>query len=131
MVICRSPIASGTPITCGRTMRSLSRLLAICQTRRRNSAMPADEVVATVREAWGVLKERNVPAALMGGLALTHWGHVRSTQDVDLLIALVGVRTHSLLARLAASGFRSKRGIPLIRLEDADFIQLWYTPPNA
>lgn len=93
--------------------------------------MPADEVVATVRQAWSVLNELTVPAALMGGLALTHWGHIRSTQDVDLLIALSGVRTQSLLARLASVGFRSKRGNPLIRLEDPEFIQLWYEPPGA
>ena len=93
--------------------------------------MAAEEIVATVREAWGVLNELHVPAALMGGLALTHWGHVRSTQDVDLLIALGGARTSSLLGRLAAAGFRSKRGNPLIRLEDAEFIQFWYTPPAA
>jgi hypothetical protein len=35
------------------------------------------------------------------------------------------------LARLAAAGYRSKRRDPLIRLEDAAFIQLFYEPPGA
>lgn len=84
--------------------------------------MPADEVVATLRQAWTVLDDLRVPAALMGGLALAHWGHVRSTQDVDLLIALGNVRPQTLLARLAATGYRSKRRDPLIRLDDAGMI---------
>lgn len=90
--------------------------------------MPA--VVATLRTAWDILADLRVPAALMGGLALAHWGHVRSTQDVDLLIALTGVRPHTLLARLAAAGYRSKGRAPLIRLENTEFIQLLYEPPQ-
>jgi hypothetical protein len=93
--------------------------------------MPAEEVVATVRRAWDVLSELEVPAALMGGLALAHWGYVRSTQDVDFLIALSGLRPNALLARLSAVGYRAKRRDPLIRLEDAEFIQLFYQPPHA
>ncbi len=93
--------------------------------------MPAEEVVTTLRQAWGILGELQIPAALMGGLALAHWGHVRSTQDVDLLIALSGVRPPALLSRLSAAGFRSKRRDPLIRADDAEFIQLFYVPPHA
>lgn len=81
--------------------------------------MPADEVVATLRQAWHILDEQRVPAALMGGLALAHWGYIRSTQDVDLMIALADLRSSALLARLAAAGYRSKRRDPLIRLPDA------------
>lgn len=93
--------------------------------------MPAEAVVATLRQAWDILAEMRVPAALMGGLALAHWGHVRSTQVVDLLIALTDLRPPALLARLAAAGYRSKGRAPLIRLEDAEFIQLLYEPPQA
>jgi hypothetical protein len=93
--------------------------------------MPADEVVATLRQAWAILEELQVPAALMGGPALAHWGHVRTTQDVDLLIALSGVRVHSLLSALSAAGFRSKGRHPLIRLEDVEFLQLLYQPPDT
>jgi hypothetical protein len=93
--------------------------------------MPAEEVVATLRQAWDILYDLHVPAALMGGLALAHWGHIRSTQDVDLLIALSDARPQTLLARLSAAGFRSKRRDPLVRLDDAAFIQLFYEPPGA
>jgi hypothetical protein len=67
----------------------------------------------------------------MGGLALAHWGYIRSTYDVVLLVAHTDVRPPALLARLAAAGYRSKRRNPLIRLEDAAFIQLFYEPPGA
>jgi len=90
--------------------------------------MPAEAVVATLQQAWQVLGELHIPSALMGGLALTHWGHIRATQDVDLLIALSGVRPTELLAKLAAVGFRAKRRDPLVRLDDAEFIQLFYVP---
>jgi len=54
--------------------------------------MPAEAVVATLRQAWTLLTDLHMPAALMGGLALANWGRIRSTQDVDLLIALTEVR---------------------------------------
>jgi len=88
--------------------------------------MPAEEVGATLRLAWNILAELRIPSALMGGLALAHWNYIRSTQDVDLLIALSGLRPQTLLAKLAAAGCRSKGRNPLIRLDDAEFIQLLY-----
>jgi hypothetical protein len=93
--------------------------------------MPAEELVATLRQAWDVLGELQVPAALVGGLALAHWGYVRSTQDVDLLVALSGVRPSNLLARLGSAGYRTKRSEPLIRLDDVECLQLFYSPPGA
>jgi len=64
----------------------------------------------------------------MGGLALVRWRHIQITQDVDLLIAL-DTRPEALLARLSTAGFRSKGRNPIIRLEDAEFIQLFFRPP--
>jgi hypothetical protein len=37
-----------------------------------SSPMPAEEVVLALRQAWDVLNELHVPAALVGGLALAH-----------------------------------------------------------
>jgi hypothetical protein len=93
--------------------------------------MPAEEIVATLREAWNILTDMQVPSALMGGLALAQWGHLRTTQDVDLLIALTGFRPQALLARLSAAGFRTKGRHSIVRLEDAEFIQLLYEPPGS
>jgi hypothetical protein len=75
--------------------------------------MATEAVVATLRQTWDILRDLHVPAALMGGLAMAHWGHIRSTQDVDLLVALTDMRPHALLSRLAAEGYRSKGRAPL------------------
>lgn len=93
--------------------------------------MAAEAVVATLRQAWSILTNLKIPSALIGGLALANWGRVRSTQDVDLLIALDAIRPQALLAQLAAAGYRSKGARPLIRLEDAEFIQLLHEPREA
>lgn len=93
--------------------------------------MPAEAVLATLRTVIDSLRKLDVPAALMGGLALAAWNRVRSTQDVDLLISLRGVRTQSLLAHLASAGFRAKGSQPFVRLEQAEFIQLLYEPPGT
>jgi hypothetical protein len=93
--------------------------------------MAAEAVQATLERAWNILNELKVPAALMGGLALVQWGRLRVTQDVDLLISLDDIRDRAVLARLAAAGYRSKGRTPVVRLEDAEFIQLLYEPPQS
>jgi hypothetical protein len=93
--------------------------------------MPAEPVMATLRQTWSLLEELKVTAALMGGIAMAQWGRLRYTQDVDLLIATADVRLQTLLARLSAAGYRSKGRVPLVRLEDAEFIQLLYEPPHS
>jgi hypothetical protein len=69
--------------------------------------------------------------AVVGGLSLSAWEHSRSTKDVDILLALEDVSSHSLLARLGAAGFRAKRSDPWVRLKDAEFLQLLYEPPGS
>ena len=93
--------------------------------------MAAEAIEATLKRAWNILNELNVPAALMGGLALAQWGRIRVTQDIDVLIGLDDVREGTVLARLAAAGYRSKGRTPIVRLPDAEFIQLLYEPPDS
>ncbi len=93
--------------------------------------MPAEAVTESLRRVWQILDEAQVPAALMGGIALSLWKRVRSTQDVDLLIGLAGTRPHALLSRLKEAGFRAKGRQAIVRLEDAEFIQLIYEPPGT
>jgi hypothetical protein len=67
----------------------------------------------------------------MGGLALSYWRHPRFTKDIDVLVALGGVDVAALVDHLATAGFRAKRGDPLVRLSNAEFVQLLYEPPDA
>jgi hypothetical protein len=93
--------------------------------------MAPDEVQNALKQVKQILEQLNIPLALMGGMALAAWKRIRSTQDVDLLISISGVRTHELLSRLSAAGFRSKGRQPIVRLEAAEFIQLLYEPAGA
>jgi hypothetical protein len=93
--------------------------------------MAAEIVVSALRQAWQVLTGLQIPSALMGGMALAYWGHVRSTQDVDLLIALTDMRPQKLLSSLATAGYRSKGASPFVRVGDLEFVQLVYQPPGA
>src|SRR5438094_576568 len=46
----------------------------------------AELLLGAFRQVWAALAGRGVPAALMGGLAVAVWQHVRATRDVDLLV---------------------------------------------
>ncbi len=67
----------------------------------------------------------------MGGLALVRWKRFRATKDVDLLVDPGDTPVEELIRRLQHAGFRSKRSDPLIHLQDAEFVQLWYEPPDT
>ncbi|HEX7446675.1 MAG TPA: hypothetical protein VF306_03970 [Pirellulales bacterium] len=48
--------------------------------------MVADVLLTALRQAWRTLDASGARLALMGGLALASWKHVRATRDVDLLV---------------------------------------------
>jgi hypothetical protein len=92
--------------------------------------MPAVAVVQTLGHVWKTLEGLNFPMALMGGLSLSSWKHIRSTQDVDLLIGIDDARLHAVLSRLQSAGFRAKGRNLVVRVEEHEFIQLLYEPPG-
>lgn len=93
--------------------------------------MPGEMIIAALRRAWVAIEPLDVPMAVMGGLALSAWGHVRSTQDVDLLVALEKANVDAALHRLFAADFRPKRQPMLFRIEQQDIVQLYYDPPET
>jgi hypothetical protein len=73
------------------------------------------------------LQSLQIPAAVMGGLALTTWKRVRFTKDVDVLIALSETEAKIALSKLIPLGFHSKSPEALVRLPDGTrFLQLIY-----
>ena len=50
--------------------------------------MPGALVSRALRQVWITLNDRGVKACLMGGMAMAHWGHVRFTRYVGLLVSL-------------------------------------------
>jgi len=69
--------------------------------------------------------------ALMGGLALSAWKHVRATQDVDLLIGVDGISVDDLIAKVQSAGYRPKRQPPVTSLGSLRILQLLFEPPEA
>ena len=93
--------------------------------------MPAEIILAALRRAWMTLEPLDVPMAVMGGLGLSVWGHLRSTQDVDLLVTVEPSNLDAVLAHLFRADFRAKRRPALTRVDSQAIVQLLYEPPHA
>ena len=93
--------------------------------------MPGELVLQTLQHVWRTLKPLDVPMAVIGGLALAAWKHVRATKDIDLLLTIRGENLDPLLQRLRAAGFRPKRSPAAIDLDQWQLIQLTYEPPES
>jgi hypothetical protein len=57
--------------------------------------MPASLVLGALQHVWRSLEPFKLPMALMGGLALATWQHLRATRDIDILISLGSTNTLS------------------------------------
>ena len=93
--------------------------------------MTPKAVLRTLDTVWSMLEPVGLPMAVVGGLALSAWKHVRATQDVDLLIGIGNSNSDELLQRLLPAGFRPKRDPPVIPLKNSEVLQLLYEPPNV
>lgn len=93
--------------------------------------MPPRPILQTLADIWQALRSLGLPIALIGGLGMSAWKHVRATQDVDLLVG-VGERTaDDILQHVTDLGFRPRRSPPVISLDLLRVIQLVYEPVDA
>lgn len=93
--------------------------------------MAANAVLAALRHIWTALERTGCPCALMGGLSLAFWRHVRSTQDVDLLIDPGPAGAEALLGVLRQAGVRTKHQPAVVDLGSVRIAQLLYEPKDA
>ena len=93
--------------------------------------MASDVVLRALGQAWKCLDAFPGQKAVFGELALSAWNHSRSTKDVDIIFDPAGTPLHAILAKLGSADFRAKGSSAIIRLEDAEFIQLLYEPRDA
>lgn len=91
----------------------------------------ASEVVRALQHAWVSLTDIGVPAAVMGGLAVATWKHVRATQDVDILVGIDQLDSEVLLSKMQAHGFRPKLMPAVLAFASEHVMQLLYEPPDA
>jgi hypothetical protein len=80
---------------------------------------------------WQTLAPLGRPMAVMGGIALSAWKHIRATQDVHLLVAMSEADAPTVLATLQAAKINPKREPPLVTLGETQFLQLQYEPSGT
>jgi hypothetical protein len=95
------------------------------------AAMAAELLIKALQSIWQSLSAMDVPAAVMGGLAMSFWKYTRSTRDVDLLIGMDVQKSDKMLSQLRSIGIRPKQTPPIISLGRLNIIQLLYEPPEA
>jgi hypothetical protein len=91
--------------------------------------MSTSIVLATLDRIWNILVPLGYPMAVMGGISLAAWKHIRATRDVDLLIAVDQGTIDNVLTTLADQ-FRPKRLPPIIAVGEHHFVQLLHTPQD-
>jgi hypothetical protein len=92
--------------------------------------MLSETVAGALRQAWAAVGELGLPAAVMGGIALSAWRHPRNTRDADLLIGISSTGPDAILRGMQAHGFRPMRVPALVTVGPSRFLQLLYTPPG-
>ncbi len=90
--------------------------------------MTPNLVIQTLGRIWTELELRGVAATLVGGLALPIWNYPRSTQDIDLLLA-VG-NDQQLLSICEALDCRPRRQPAIVELGSVRVLQAEYCPPG-
>ena len=93
--------------------------------------MPAEVVLRALRHVWLAIEPLGVPVAVMGGIALAAWKHVRATRDVDLLLWIGENDLGHLLERLRAAEICTKQEPRAVSLGQLEVIQLLYEPPDT
>lgn len=93
--------------------------------------MTSDVLFTTLARVWDALERAKIDAALMGGMAVTAWGHFRATRDVDLLIAVDVAHWDDAARRLAAAGFVMTRVRPPRQLDRLHVVQTECRVPDV
>src|SRR5262245_60277385 len=93
--------------------------------------MASRAVLTALRHVWTTLEPTGCLCALMGGLSLSLWKHVRNTRDVDLMIDAGSAGFEPLLEGLRQADVRTKHKPPVIDLGSVRIVQLLYEPKDA
>ena len=93
--------------------------------------MTGSLVLQTLDHAWRTMSALDVRGAVMGGIALSAWQHVRATRDVDLLVGVDIVPVEEVLKHFQAAGFRPKRFPPIVSLGLFRVLQMTYASPGS
>jgi hypothetical protein len=92
--------------------------------------MAGEAVLDTLQCAWSALEPLGLPMAVIGGLALSAWRHVRYTRDADLLVVADDSRIDEILRALQNAGFHPRRSPPVLKIDEQKIIQFSFIPPE-
>jgi len=93
--------------------------------------MASEALIGALRHVWRTLGSLQVPAALMGGIAMAAWKHVRATRDIDLLVSVVGHPPQRVREQLQIAGIRPKGGGAAVPLGGLQAMPFLYEPPET
>lgn len=93
--------------------------------------MVAEAIRQTLLDLVDALASLESRYALMGGIAVAAWEHLRVTHDVDVLVAIPEEQIESVVEHFRARGFRPKGQPPVIEVGTHKFIQLLYEAPDS
>lgn len=93
--------------------------------------MAAELLIKVLKLIWQSLRSLEVPAAVMGGLAMSAWKYSRATRDVDILVGIDARQLDKILTPFQALGIRPKHSPPISSLGQLKIIQMLYEPPEA
>jgi len=93
--------------------------------------MASEALVEALRHVWRNLSSLQIPAALMGGIAMAAWKHVRATRDIDVLISVTGQPPQRVCERLQSAGIRPKGGGAAVPFGGLRAMPFLYEPPET
>lgn len=93
--------------------------------------MVAELVLQSLRYALEVLEAQEIPAAVMGGIAVALWNNPRFTRDVDLLVAVDAENVQSVSMAFKQAGLHPLRDPPVLKLDETSIVQFNYEPPES
>ena len=83
-----------------------------------------------LERVFEALNEAKVRYLVVGGMAVVLHGHLRTTQDLDLVIQLSPENVRAALDALAALGFRPRAPVPLLDFADPEKRERWRREKN-
>jgi len=93
--------------------------------------MHSNALLETVRHVWSTLRPTGVKMAVIGGIALSVWEHMRATKDADLLVGVELKDLSSVLETLRVADIRPIHDPPLVDVGIAKILSLQFQPPET
>src|SRR5437879_38926 len=92
--------------------------------------MAGELLLSALRHVWTTLAALKIDMALMGGIAVAAWNHIRNTRDVDLLVSVDPSNEQEFLQKLSESGMRLLYEPPIRTVGESRILQLSSQPPG-